>query len=81
MIVASCDIFQDMFSSVTELNRSVREPSIGCAHVMGYIVLLWIELSRAQCWVCPCDGCIVLLCVRVESMWSPAFVLLWTQLS
>jgi hypothetical protein len=47
MIVASCDILQDTFSSVTELSRPVREPSVGCAHVMGCIVLLWIELIRA----------------------------------
>jgi hypothetical protein len=47
MIAASCDILQDTFSSVTELSRPVREPSVGCAHVMGCIVLLWTELSRA----------------------------------
>jgi hypothetical protein len=46
MIATSCDILQDTFSSVTKLSRPVREPSVGCAHVMG---------------------CIVLLCVRVES--------------
>jgi hypothetical protein len=46
MIATSCDMLQDTFSSVTELSRLVREPSVGCAHVMGCIVLLWIELSR-----------------------------------
>jgi hypothetical protein len=45
MIATSCDILHDMFS-VTELNRPVREPSVGCAHVMGCVVLLWIEFSR-----------------------------------
>jgi hypothetical protein len=35
MIAASCNILQDTFSFVTELSRVVREPSVGCAHVMG----------------------------------------------
>jgi hypothetical protein len=47
MIATLCDIIQDTFSSVTELSRPVREPSVGCAHVMGCIVLLWTELSCA----------------------------------
>jgi hypothetical protein len=47
MIVASCDILYNTFSSVTKLSRSVREPSVGYAHVMGCMVLLWTELSRA----------------------------------
>jgi hypothetical protein len=47
MIVVSCDILKDTFSSVTVLTRPVREPSVGCAHVMGCIILLWTELSRA----------------------------------
>jgi hypothetical protein len=46
MIAASCGILQYTFS-VTELSRPVREPIVGCAHVMGYIVLLWTELSHA----------------------------------
>jgi hypothetical protein len=40
MIAASCDILQDTFSYVTKLSRPVREPNVGCAHVMGCIVLL-----------------------------------------
>jgi hypothetical protein len=47
MIAASCDILQDTLSSVTELSRPMREPIIGCAHVMGCIVLLRTELSCA----------------------------------
>jgi hypothetical protein len=35
MIATSCDILQDMFSSVTELSQPMREPNVGCAHVMG----------------------------------------------
>jgi len=35
MIVASCDILYNTFSSVTKLSRSVREPNVGYAHVMG----------------------------------------------
>jgi hypothetical protein len=46
MIAASCDILHDTFSFVIELGRPVRESSVGCAHVMGCIILLWIELSR-----------------------------------
>jgi hypothetical protein len=70
MIAMSCDIIQDTFSSVIELRRPVREPSVGYAHVMGCIVLLYVRVeSSPSGWVCPCDGCIVLLCVRVESMW------------
>jgi hypothetical protein len=40
MIAASCDILQDTLSYVTELSRPMREPNVGCANVMGYIVLL-----------------------------------------
>jgi hypothetical protein len=70
MIAASSDILQDTFSSVTELSRPVREPSVGYAHVIGCIVLLCVRVeSSPSGWMCPCDGCIVVLCVRVESMW------------
>jgi hypothetical protein len=47
MIATSCDFIQDTFSSVTELSRPVRESIVGCAHVMGCMVLLWTELSHA----------------------------------
>ena len=46
MIAASCDILEDTFSFVTELSQPVREPSVGYAHVMECIVLLWTELSH-----------------------------------
>jgi hypothetical protein len=64
MIAASCDILQDTFSSVTGLSRPVREPSVGYAHVMGCIVLLYVRVeSSPSGWVCPCDGFIVLLVI------------------
>jgi hypothetical protein len=47
MIAASCDILQNTLSSVIELSRPMRDPSVGCVHVLGCIILLWTELSHA----------------------------------
>jgi hypothetical protein len=63
MIAASCDILQDTFSSVTELSRPVREPSVGYAHVMGCIVLLCVRVESS-----PSVGCAHVMGVSFSSV-------------
>jgi hypothetical protein len=63
MIAASCDILQDMFSSVTELSRPVREPSVGYAHVMVCIVLLCVRVESS-----PSVGCAHVMGVSFSSV-------------
>jgi hypothetical protein len=63
MIAASGDILQDTFSSVTELSRPVREPSVGYAHVMECIVLPCVRVESS-----PNVGCAHVMGVSFSSM-------------
>jgi hypothetical protein len=65
MIVASCDILQDTFPSVTELSRPVRELSVGYAHVMGCIILLYVRVESS-----PSVGCAHVMGVSFSFVWE-----------
>jgi hypothetical protein len=63
MIAASCDILQDTFSSMTELSRPMREPSVGYAHVMGCIILLRVRVELS-----PTVGCAHVMGISFSSV-------------